>query len=163
MDKNPLMEKTEEVVSQGGLLARLYFDIHAKSKEGLKDLAVGFSSTLKQAEGVVFAISEIEEPMEEQGTFSTYITATLLFEDPKSLFSFIIKHTPLSVEVLKPEKLEVRASDLSEAALLVSSSLYDLKMKMYSTSLGQDEKSYIEQVIKHRQEIGRKLRGGSDG
>ena len=161
---NPLMEKTEHVVSEGGLLARLYFDLHAKSEDSLKDLAVGFSASLDKVPGVEFAISEIENPVEEEGgTFSTYVTATLLFKDLASFFNLIINYTPMSIEVLKPEEFKISAADLSEAALTIANYANLMKIKMYKETLSDKEKAYIETIVRKRQEFGKKLRGDGDG
>ncbi|RME78938.1 MAG: hypothetical protein D6769_03675 [Methanobacteriota archaeon] len=160
--ENSYAKKTEEVVKEGGILARLYFDIHAKDAASLKDLAVGFSATLDKEEGVIFAISEIEEPLEDEKSFSTYITATVLFDSFISFIKFVVKVNPLSVEIIKPEEVTLKSVDVAESALYISSVIHDMKIKMYKGTLTPQEKLYVEETVKKRAELGKKLRGDGD-
>ncbi len=161
-ENKSLMERADEVVKRGGILAKLYFDIHAKSEEGLNNLAVGFTSTLDKEEGVVFAVSTIEKPMEEEGVFSSYVMSAVLFKDYVSFMQFVAKYTPLSVEIVKPEKMELDANTIMETALFISEVLYDMKVKMYEKTLSPQEKAHVERMLKQREELGKKLLNAGD-
>jgi hypothetical protein len=161
MASNPYAKKTEEVVNKGGFLAQLYFDMHARSKEGLQNLSVGFTSVLDKEDGVVFAISEIEEPIEnEDNSFSTYIKATILFSDFPSLCKFITKYTPVSIEIVKPENIKINNVDFISGIMEISEVIYNLKFKIYKESLSEKDRAFINSITKAREDIGRKLRKG---
>ncbi|MEM4295847.1 MAG: hypothetical protein QXS91_03510 [Candidatus Anstonellales archaeon] len=159
--ENPYAKKTEEAIEKGGLLAQLYFDLHARSKESLENLGVGFSSTLGKEEGVIFAITEVEKPIEnEDKSYSTYIRATLLFSDFPALCKMLTKYNPVSIEIIKPEQLKLKNIDLMEGLMAFSETLYNLKFKLYKDNLSEKEKAFIESIIKAREEMGKKLRKG---
>ena len=157
--KNPYTEKTEEAIKNGGILAQLFFDFHGTSKENVEHISVGFSSTLNKEEGVIFSISEIESPIEqEKNIYSTYMKATILFSDFSSFCKFIAKYTPISIEVLKPQEIKLKDIDVAQSLLIFSDFIYDLKLKIYSGFLTENEKKIIDATIKKREELGKKLK-----
>jgi hypothetical protein len=161
--KNPYMEKTEEVVKNGGLLAQLFFDFHGTSKESVENTCIGFSSTLNKEEGVIFSISEIEKPIEQEGSiYSTYMKASILFVDFQSFCNFITKYTPISIEIIKPEEFKIKNIDLANSLLIFSNVLYDLKLKIYTSLLSENEKKIIEETVKKREELGKILKKGRE-
>jgi hypothetical protein len=156
---NPYAEKTDEVIAKGGLLAQLYFDIHGKSKNSIENLALSFSSSLKNEKGVVFAISEIEEPIEnEDKSYSTFIKVTILFSSFPDLCSLLTRYSPVSMEIIKPDKIYIKQNELVEGLIEISETLNMLKFKLYKEALSQEEKMYIDRIIKIREEIGKNLK-----
>jgi hypothetical protein len=57
---NDVEKLTRDTVKDGGVLAMMHFDIHAKSKELVQELGTGFVNSIIQKEGVVFALGEID-------------------------------------------------------------------------------------------------------
>ena len=164
MADNPLMEKADDIVKAGGVLAKMYFDVHAKTEEGTKNLATGFIQGVSKAEGVAFAVSQIESTTQEEGMYLTYIMVVAAFEDVVSLYKFVAAYTPSSVEILKPDKVELTKHDMMDIALFCSEVLFDMKMKLYTHTLSPEEKLHIETVLKKHAEVGKKaLEEGENG
>ena len=59
---NEVEKVTREVVEKGGILAVLYFDIHAATKDAVRQIGTEFINQILQREGVVYALGEIDEP-----------------------------------------------------------------------------------------------------
>ena len=73
MEGKSVDEVTNETIKNGGVLAYLYFDLHATKSDVLQQLGVAVVHKMLNERGVVFALGEIEKPMETDGVFSTSV------------------------------------------------------------------------------------------
>ena len=60
-------EITYDAIAAGGYLSLVYFDLHAKTAEEVKSLMVGFIGKLTKEKGVIYAVGEIDKPLEKGG------------------------------------------------------------------------------------------------
>ena len=88
---------TNDTINKGGVLCMLYFDLHSKDRDQLQQLATGFVDSILKQEGVITAYGEIEEPMEQENTFSTSIEVKVLTKDFLSLINVCSVFNPLTV------------------------------------------------------------------
>ncbi len=153
-------EKINKTVEEGGILALLYFDVHAKDKEKLVNLAKGFVKEIIHKPGVVMALGEIEEPLppEEEGkNWSTYVTVKVLTRDFKSLFALCMAHSPFNVEILKPQHLKLDLPQLHDILATASAITAEYKKYIVTKLASPQELAQIEQSLKRRAEMGKKV------
>jgi hypothetical protein len=155
-------EKLKEYLKRGAVLADVYFDLHAKNEEQLKDIATGFSAKIVKEEGVLYGYSEIEKPIKQNDVYSTYIKARLLLSSPGSLMRLVAKYNPVGVDIIKPEELKVDIGDFTEAMLFISKIIFDLKYGYYEKIATPEKKVALLQMVKHRELLGKKLREKND-
>ncbi len=162
MADNPLMEKADEIVKNGGMLVKMYFDVHGKTEEGTKNLATGFIKGLSQVEGVAMAVSQIESTKKEEDMYITFIMSVIAFDSVPSFYRFVGAYTPTAIEIIKPDKVELTKHDLEEIALFYSEVLFDMKRKLYVHALSPEERAQIEKALKAHSEVGKNLLKGGD-
>ena len=103
---------TKDTINKGGVLTVLYFDLHDQDREKLRQLATGFIDSMLKQEGVVSAYGEIEDPIEQNGAYSTTIEVKILTKDFLSLLNLCSVFNPLAVEIQRPNDIRL-SLDLS--------------------------------------------------
>ncbi len=153
---------TKDTVRDGGVLAMLYFDIHAKTKEMVQELGTGFINSLIQKEGVVFALGEIDEPIGgEQGkNWSSSISVKILTKDFKILAAICMAHSPFSVEILRPDRIELPLSQAHDILGIMAATTAEYKRYILTKLAKPDEMARIEDNLRKRAEMGKKILGG---
>lgn len=152
---------TKDTVKNGGVLAMMYFDIHAKSKELVQELGTGFINGLIQKEGVVFALGEIDEPIDngEGKNWSSSISVKILTKDFLSLAAICMAHSPFTVEILRPDEVRLPLSEAHEVLSVMSAATAEYKRYILTKLAGPEEKAQIEKNLKVRAEMGKKILG----
>lgn len=156
---------TKDTISQGGVLALLYFDIHAKDKEAVQQLGAGFVKHILEKPGVVFALGEIEEPLpgEEGQNFSSSIEVKLLTRDFLILTNLCMENSPFSVEILRPDKIELPLN-LAHALLgNVSATTAEYKKQIITKVASPQEVAEFQRQLNLRAEMGKKIIEKKDG
>ena len=150
---------TRETVKDGGVLVMLYFDIHAKTKELVQQLGTGFVNNIIQKPGVVFALGEIDEPVggEEGKNWSSSIAVKVLTRDFASLVSICLAHSPFSVEILRPDEITLPLNKAHELLGTVSAATAEYKKYIVTKLAKPDELAQIEEDLKKRVEMGKKM------
>lgn len=156
---NDAEKLTKATVANGGVLAMLYFDIHAKTKEVVQELGTGFINNIIHKPGVVFALGEIDEPIGggEGKNWSSSIELKVLTKDFATLAAICMAHSPYTVEILRPDEIKL---PLAEAhALLGTMSAITAEYKKYIlTKLSKpDELARLQENLKTRAEMGKKI------
>src|SRR4030095_12202214 len=120
---------TKDTVANGGVLAMLYFDLHAKSKEIVQELGTGFINNLIQKPGVVFCLGEIDEPTggEEGKNWSSSIEVKILTKDFAVLSAIVMAHSPFSVEILRPDEIRLTPSQAHDLLGTLSATTAEYK------------------------------------
>ena len=155
------MEKLNEYIKKGAVLVDAYFDLHARDPEQLKNVATGFSAKIVKEEGVLYGISEIEEPLKEGDVYSTYAKVRLLLSSPGALMKLVARYNPVGLEILKPEgNLEIDQGDFIDALLFISKVIFDLKYGYYEKIASPEKKRQLLTLFKNRELLGKKLREG---
>lgn len=95
MAKSQIDELTDETISKGGILAKLYFDMESEKKEDLQPIMTDLiNNRLLKAVGVVYCVGVIEEPIKVDKNYSTNATVTGLFKDIGSLINVSFNFAP---------------------------------------------------------------------
>ena len=150
---------TRDTVKEGGILAMLYFDIHAATKEAVQDLGTGFINETIHKPGVVFALGEIEEPMDNgQGkNWSSAIEIKILVKDFATLAGLCMAHSPFSVEILRPDEIKLSLDDAHTVLGTISSASAEYKRYILTNLAKPEHMAGIHETLAKRAEMGKKL------
>ncbi len=150
----------KEIAEKKGILAKVYFDLYGKDKEKLKEMAVGFAASFAQNPNLYYSIAQIEEPEAYGEYYSTYVEAVLGFKDLEGLISYVLAFSPVKVEIIYPEKLELTAEEAEGLLQNVSDFVFKLKQKVDEAN--PERKAVALKAALMRAEMGKKLLGGEN-
>ncbi len=148
---------TKDTLAKGGVLAVLYFDLHGNTKEVVQNLGTGFVDRMLKEPGVVFALGEIEEPIEEKGIHSTSIEIKLLTTSFLSLMNICALYSPFSLEILKPSEINLSIDNAHELLMSIGSTTMDYKKYIIQNISKPEDVIKYKQTLQNKAEIGRKL------
>ena len=157
-DKMTDIEKlTKDTINKGGVLATVYFDLHSDSSDKLRNLATGFVDSILKQEGVITSYGEIEEPIEQNGTFTTTIEVKILVKDFLSLLNVCSVFNPLTVEILKPNEINMSLDKAHELLMNASSNWFNIKKYITERVSSKEDIAGFKKYLENRTEIGKKL------
>lgn len=150
---------TKRTIEDGGILAMLYFDIHAKSEELVKELATGFVNNLIQKQGVVYALGEIDPPTGGEGgkNWSSSIAVKILTKDFAVLGGICMAHSPYTVEILRPDEVKLKLSEAHELLSIMSATTAEYKRYILTKLSKPEELLQLQENLRKRAEMGKKL------
>lgn len=157
--KKSIKEITDQAIRDGGVLALLYFDIHATTKEDVQNLGVGFVDHVIKTPGVVYALGEIDEPIggEEGKNYSSSIEVKLLTKDFITLANLCLTHSPFTVEIVKPNTINLQLNETHELLSLLGATTAEYKKTILSKIAKPEEIAEMQRQLKIRAELGKKL------
>ncbi|MBI4399128.1 hypothetical protein HY570_00110 [Candidatus Micrarchaeota archaeon] len=157
MAERTLEDIAEEAVESGGVLATLYFDVFSNSKENLQSILVDFIGRISQDTGVVYAVGEVLDVVEDDNGYSTSAEVKVVAKDFTSLAGIAIKFSPIGIEVIKPNKITLTAGEIQSILLNIAQTSYEFSQFALRRLLSKDELEKFEQKMKLRAELGKKL------
>jgi hypothetical protein len=159
MPKSELEEVTHKTVANGGILAKMYFDMQSEKQDDLQPLMADLiNNRLLKSPGVVYCFGAIDEPIRTDKTFSTSAIVTVLFKDLWSLVNVAFAFTPAGVEILKPEREYVlKPNDLQSLVLNVAAVSLDYSNFILSRALKKEDYDKVMEDMKHREALGKRL------
>lgn len=154
-------KKTRDVVASGGVLAMLYFDIHATTKEAVQELGTGFVNTLIQKPNVVYALGEIDEPVagEKGQNWSSSISVKILTRDFAGLAAICMAHSPFNIEILRPDEIRLPLSQAHELLGIMSAVSAEYKRYILTKIAKPEELAQMQESLKRRAEMGKEVLG----
>jgi len=157
--KKNVKEITDRTIRDGGVLAFLYFDIHAAKKEDVQNLGVGFVNHVIKTPGVVYALGEIEEPVggEEGKNYSSSIEVKVLTKDFITLANLCLTHSPFTVEITRPDRINMQLNQAHELLGLLGATTAEYKKAILSKISKPEEIEEMQRQLKMRAEMGKKL------
>lgn len=148
---------TKDTINKGGILAVLYFDLHGNTSEVVRNLGTGFIDRLLKEPGVVYALGEIEEPIEEKGIYSTSIEVKMLTTSLVKLTNICALYSPFSLEILKPSEIKLSIEDAHELLMTIGSTTMDYKKYIIQNISKPEDVEKYKRVLEKKAEIGKKL------
>jgi hypothetical protein len=155
--KKSVGEITDEAIADGGYLALLYFDLHAQSADEVKNIMVGFISKLTKEKGVIYAVGEIDSPMEKDNIFSTWAEVKMLAADFATLVRLAGQYAPIGVEILRPDSVRLTLGEAQSALLDVSQVSHSFTRMIMERVLSKEEVEDYKKKMQSRAELGRRL------
>lgn len=148
---------TKDTVQKGGVLTILYFDLHAKESDNLTHLATSFIDTILKQEGVVTAYGEIEEPMEQNGTYSTTIELKVLTKDFETLVNICSLFSPLNVEIQRPNEIKLSLDKAHALLVSVAANWFNIKKYIAERVSTKEELEQFTKYVQDRAAMGKKM------
>lgn len=150
---------TRDTIKNGGVLAMLYFDIHAKTKESLQELGTGFINSIIQRPKVIFAYGEIDEPVNggEGKNWSSSISVKVLTKDFSTLGNLCMAHSPFTVEILRPDEIKLQLAEAHELLGNMAATTAEYKRYILTKIAKPEELAGLENALKKRAEMGQKM------
>jgi len=156
---NDVEKLTKEAIANGGILAMLYFDIHAKTKELVQELGTGFINEMIHRNGVVFALGEIDEPAggDEKTNWSSSIQLKILTKDFATLGAICMANSPYSVEILRPDEIKLTLSNAHSLLGTMSAVTAEYKRYILTKISSKDEVGRMQENLKKRADMGKRI------
>jgi hypothetical protein len=157
--KDNVKKITEKTIKEGGVLATLYFDIHAKTKEDVQKLGAGFLEHFIKTPGVVYAVGEINEPIEnEEGkNVSSSIEVKILTRNFLTLANICLEHSPFSVEINQPDNIVLPLNQAIELLGQLSVTTAEYKKNFLMRLATPQELAELQKQLALRAEMGKRL------
>lgn len=150
-------EITDEAIREGGILAVIYFDLHANSKDAVKQLLVGSLAKLSKEPGVIYAVGEIDEPIESEGLFSSSAEVKILTKDYISLQTICAQYGPIGVEILQPYEIKLTLGEAQDALLRVAETVQEYAKIILDKIMSPEDKEKYQKALQQRAELGKRL------
>ncbi len=162
MPKSEVQKVTDEKVNAGGVLLRLYFDMHSKEKDKLQPLLVDLiNNHLLKEPGVVYCYGSIEDPLEIEGVFTTSATATVLFENVRSAITMVFRYAPVGIEVMQPTKdIMLKIADLQAILMDISQTASNYSKYIVQNVMTEEQRTALANDIEKRSQKGKEDIGG---
>ena len=161
MAKSELDEVTRRTIENGGILAKVYFDMHSEKEEDLQPLMTDMiSNRLLKFPGVVYCAGEIAEPLKVDDLYTTNAVVTILVKDLWTLLNMSFNFVPAGIEVLKPEKeYYLKHNDLQAIMINIAQISAQFSEYILGNVLSKEDYEKVKQDMVRREELGKKLIG----
>jgi hypothetical protein len=151
---------TDDTIREGGVLAIVYFDIHGKSREGIKHMLVDFIGKLTRERGVVYAVGQVKDSIEDESGFATSAEVKVLTKDYSALLDIALRYGPIGVEIIKPHEIRMNLGEAQNAILNVAQTSHEFSTYVVEKLMKEEEKVELNKKLEKRAELGKKLLGG---
>jgi hypothetical protein len=148
---------TKATVEKGGVLALLYFDAHTKTKEKAQEIGASFVSQLLKEPGVIFAVGEIDEPIQDRDLFSTSIQVKILVSTFHQLANVCAVHSPFSIEIIQPDEITITLGQAHELLMNLSTITADYKKYIMEKLTTPEEREKYARILEKKAELGRRI------
>ncbi|MGC8699682.1 MAG: hypothetical protein ACP5HW_02450 [Candidatus Micrarchaeia archaeon] len=160
MKKNEMEEVTKRVLEEGGILAKLYFDMQSEKPDDLQPLMTEMiNNNILKLNGVVYCYGSIDEPIKvDEATYSTSAALTILFKDFGALINLSFNYAPAGIEILKPEKEYIlKTSQMQSIVLDIAQISLSYSQYILSKVLSKEDYEKIKESMERREKLGREL------
>jgi hypothetical protein len=148
---------TKDAIAGGGVLALLYFDLHAGKKEVLQQLGTALVQKILSEPGVVYALGEVDEPIQNNDLMSTSVEVKILVKGLDSLARICGNFSPFSVEILRPEEIRLTPDKAHDILMNISVNNYELKKFILEKVSNKADLEAHKKALSGRLEVSRKL------
>lgn len=162
IDESKLYEMAKQATAEGALFASLFLDIHGSNEQQLQHIAVDVVNRIMKEQGVMFVFGKIEEPILQEGLYSTLIEVKAIVADINALANLSYVYTPVSVDLIMPEEVKLGPSQVGSLMVFISNqSLKWKKLYMERMRTKEETEAFLKEV-EAREKLGRRLlEGGS--
>lgn len=160
MKKESVEEVTKKTIEEGGILARLYFDMQSERADDLQPLMTEMvNSNILKSPGVIYCYGSIDEPIKlGEALYSTTAVLTILFKDLGALINIAFNYAPAGIEILKPEKEYIlETSKLQSIVLDIAQISVNYSQYILSKVLSKEDFEKIQESLERREKLGKEL------
>jgi hypothetical protein len=123
------------------VFAKVIVEVAGRPKEHVENSLKIVLDNIKKEKGIKAQKMKIFKPKEVDNYFSSFAELELEFEDPAYLVGMCFDYLPSSVEIIKPEELNIDSRDMSGL-------LNDLLAKLHSASMAVTQMSAENENLK---------------
>ncbi len=123
------------------VLAKVIVEVAGRPKEHVEDSIKLVLDNIKKEKGIKAIKMKIFKPKEVDNYFSSFAELELEFEDPAYLVGMCFDYLPSSVEIIKPEELNIDSRDMGGL-------LNDMLSKLHNASMTVTKLSTENQNLK---------------
>ncbi len=149
---------TRETIEKGGILALLYFDLHGKDKDKLVNLGAGFVRGVLKEPGVVYAVGEVSEPIEQDKVISTSIELKVLCDSFLSISNLCSKYSPFSIEIIRPDKINLTIDVAHEVLMNLATTTFEYKKYILERISSPEELEVYKTSLNNKILVGKAIR-----
>lgn len=156
---NEVEKVTKDAIASGGVLAILYFDVHAKTKEIVQELGTGFVNDMIHKQGVIYALGEINEPVSggDGKNFSSSIEIKVLTKNFATLAAICMANSPYSVEILRPDEIKMPLNEAHDLLGTMAATTAEYKTFIITKLAKPEEIANLQYTLGKRAEMGKNL------
>ena len=161
MAKNEVDDLTQKTIEKGGLMVKLYFDMHAGADTDLQAVMADLiNNRLLKANGVLYCFGSIDEPIKDKDMLTTSAIVTALINSLENTMNVVFTFAPAAIEVIKPEgEYRIRQSELQNTLVSLSSISVNYSEYILKRVMGAGDYERIKGDIKAREDLGKKVMG----
>ncbi|MBN2478127.1 hypothetical protein JXB01_02435 [Candidatus Micrarchaeota archaeon] len=148
---------TKNTISDGGVLALLYFDVHGTSEDVVKNIATGFVQKLIKEKDVVYAYGEIDVPIKDNEMYSTSLEVKVLTKNFMALAAICSAYSPFSIEILKPDRFNFTIDQIHDILIFLSSSSLQFKKFILEKISTKEEIESYKRSLQNKAKVGERL------
>lgn len=108
-------------------------------------------------EGVVYAMGEIDEPMENKDVFSSSVEVKILTKGMPSLAKLCGMYSPFSIEVLRPDEVRMTVDQAHALLMDIAVNNYELKKLIIEKVYKPEDLAVFKRAMEGRLEVGKRL------
>jgi len=120
---------------------RVILEVLGKPKEHIEKTLKSYVDKIRQNQNYMLLNEDIAEAKQQETMWSSFAELEMVFYDINSLLAFCIDYMPSSFEVIKPESINLRRTDLSDF-------LNDLQAKLHQIDMIAKELKAENAVLK---------------
>ena len=164
MQKNDVEETTHRAIQKGGLLVKLYFDIHATEQADLQAVMTDLvNNRLLKSNGVIYCYGSIDEQIKTHDMYTTSAIVTTLIDSLENTLNVIFAFAPVAIEVIKPEgEYRARQIDIQNALISLSSISMNYSEYILKRVMSPEDYEKVKGDLKAREELGKRITGKRD-
>jgi hypothetical protein len=164
MAKNEVDDITQRAIEKGGLLVKLYFDMHTDAQTDLQAIMADLvNNKLLKAKGVLYCFGSIDEPIKDGDMFTTSAIVTALIGSLEDAMNVVFTFAPAAIEVIKPEgEYRLKQSELQNTLVSLSSISMNYSEYILKRIMSQSDYEKIKGDIKAREELGKRIMGKNE-
>ncbi len=161
MAKDDVEETTQRAIQKGGLLVKLYFDIHTSEHADLQAVMTDLvNNRLLKAPGVVYCFGSVDEQIKTHDMYTTSAVVTTLVDSLENMLNVIFTFAPVAVEVLRPEgEYRIKQIDVQNALITLSSISVNYSEYILKRIMSPEDYERVKGDLKAREELGKKIIG----
>ncbi|MBU1086356.1 MAG: hypothetical protein KKD05_02440, partial [Candidatus Omnitrophica bacterium] len=120
----------KEEIEKGSLHCRVIIEILGKPKEHVLNTMKAVIEQMKDYEDLKLLKAKIFEPKEVESLWNVFTEAEIVVKDASVLIGFCFDYMPSSVEIIEPEHVSYKASELAGLINDMQARLHNVDMKV---------------------------------
>jgi len=161
MDEKPVLEKTfneeldiEELMKEGGILARLYIEVQGNdlevAKEALNTTVFERLSNEPYISLLEVKMYDLRKEDDKEEVYSGVVEIKLIAHDFRWFINMVMRYGPTAIEIIEPEEVNLSSDQMHSIAADVSSTSQMLSTQLLSLLKDDERKAIYEKILEKK-------------